>query len=157
MSIKKALSLITTVIISAALIYALISYMGMEGLSFAFALNFLLMACALTFTETLKSKLNAPYFDEKPWEIRGRVYESLGINVFRRLLVLVGWETLNKKSKPLKKYTNALTHLYYRTKQDELGHLIIMIIVLGFNILVAFRFGFLQSLWLLILNVTFNF
>ncbi|GLU56942.1 hypothetical protein Dfri01_64030 [Dyadobacter frigoris] len=138
------------------LVYALVHYIRMDGLSFAFALNFMLMACVLTFTETLKSQLNSPYFNEKSWEMRGKIYKSLGINFYRKLLVWTGWEKLNKKSKPVEKNTNTLLNLHYLTKQDELGHIIIMLIVLGFNIFVAFKFGILKSLWLLILNISLN-
>lgn len=114
------------------------------------------MACTLIFTETMKSQLNSSYFNEKSWEKRGKIYESLGVHFFRKLLVVTGWEKLNKKSKPVEKNITALMNLHYRTKQDELGHLIIMVIVLGFNIFVAYKFGILQSLWLLVLNILLN-
>lgn len=153
---RKIFILILITIATIALIYALIQYMGMQGFSFAWALNFVLMACVLTFTETLKSPLNAPYFNEKVWEYKGKIYESLGINFYRKLLVWVGWEKLNKKSNPIEKNTKALMHLHYQTKQSELGHIVILLIVLGFNIFVAFQFGIIKSLSLLILNVLFN-
>ncbi|MNS96099.1 hypothetical protein D3C72_1303830 [compost metagenome] len=153
---RKTVILIFIVLTTIALIYTLIHFIGMQGFPFAFSLNFLLMACVLTFTEALKSQFTSPYFKEKAWEKRGKVYESFGINFYRKLLVWIGWEKLNKKSKPVEKNTKALINLHYRTKQDELGHIIILIIVLGFNILVAFKFGVLQSLWLLILNILLN-
>ncbi|WP_354028292.1 hypothetical protein [Chitinophaga sp. OAE865] len=114
------------------------------------------MGCTLTFTETLKGQLTSSYYNEKTWERRGKIYEFLGINLFRKLLVLIGWEKLNKKSNPIKKDTQALIQLHYRTRQNELGHIIIFIVVLGFNIFVAFKYGFLKSLWLLILNILLN-
>lgn len=153
---QKTLTLIFIVVIIIAATYALVHYTKMEGFAFAWALNFLLMAGVLTFTETLKAQLAVPYYNEKPWEQGGKIYRSLGINFFRKLLVWIGWEKLNKKSNPVEKNTQALTHLHYRTKQAELGHLIILIIVLGFNIFVAFKFGILKSLWLLVLNILFN-
>ncbi|MCF2506075.1 hypothetical protein L0663_21955 [Dyadobacter sp. CY107] len=153
---RRASILILIPIVTIALVYALIHFIGMQGFAFAWALNFLLMACALTFTETLKSPLTSTYFNGKEWELKGKLYESFGVNFYRKLLVWVGWEKLNKKSNPIEKNTNALVHLHYRTKQSELGHLIILIIVLGFNIFVAFEFGVIQSLWLLILNVLLN-
>lgn len=153
---KKNLILICIVIITTALLYLLVQYIKMTGFSFALALNFMLMACVLTFTEALKSEFNSPYFNEKPWEKRGKIYESFGIHFFRKLLVGIGWEKLNKKSKPVEKNAKALTYLHYRTKQDELGHLIIMLIVLGFTVYAAFRFGILQSLWLMTLNILLN-
>lgn len=153
---RKVFVLISIVLLTIALIYALIHSIGMQGFAFAFSLNFMLMACVLTFTETLKSQLTFPYFNEKAWERRGKTYESLGINLYRKLLIGIGWERLNKKSKPVEKNTKALIHLHYRTKQDELGHLIILIIVLGFTVFVAFKFGVLHSLWLFLLNILLN-
>jgi hypothetical protein len=153
---KKASILFFIVIITIALVYLLTQYLPPQGFAFAWALNFLLMACALSFTETLKGRLNSSYYNEKTWERRGKIYESFGINFFRKLLVLVGWEKLNKKSNPVKTNTSALLQLHYRTKQSELGHVIIFIIVLGFNIFVAFQYGVMKSLWLLLLNIVFN-
>lgn len=153
---KKIVMLVFIAVVSIGLVYALVRYMGMEGLPFAFALNFMLMACVLTFTETLKGGLNAPYFNKKDWEKNGKIYESVGINFYRKLLVGIGWEKLGKKSKPVQKDINALMNLHYRTKQDELGHSIIMLIVLGFTIFVIIKFGILKSLWLLILNILLN-
>ncbi|MCW3464739.1 hypothetical protein [Chitinophaga nivalis] len=128
----------------------------MDKPSFALALNFLLMLCALTFTETLKSPFTSTYYHEKEWEQKGKIYEQLGINLFRKLLVWTGWEKLNKKSNPIAKNTAALVHVHYQTKKNELGPLIIFLIVLGFTIFVAFQFGVRRSLWLLVLNVLLN-
>jgi len=153
---RKTLLLVLIPIITIALVYALIHFIGMQGFAFAWALNFLLMACALTFTETLKSQLNSPYFKDKTWERNGKIYEYFGINLYRKLLVWIGWEKLNKKSSPVEKNRAALLHLHYRTKHSELGHIIIFLIVLGINVFVAIRFGIAQSFWLLILNVLLN-
>ena len=153
---RKVLTLVFIAIMTIALIYALINYMGVKGFAFAWALNFLLMACVLAFTETLKSPLSSPYYNDKAWEQKGKLYESLGINFFRKLLVWIGWESLNKKSNPVEKNAKALVHLHYRTKQSELGHVIIFTIVIGLNIFVAFKIGILQSLWLLLLNIVLN-
>ncbi|PIF46334.1 hypothetical protein CLU96_3364 [Chryseobacterium sp. 52] len=87
---KKNLILAFIVLITIGLVYILVRYIKMDQFSFAFALNFMLMACTLAFTETLKSPLHSPYFNEKTWEGRGKIYESLGINFFRKLLVGIG-------------------------------------------------------------------
>lgn len=157
MKLTKILLLIFIAVITVVLVYALVHYIGMQGFLFAWTLNFLLMSCVFAFTETLKSELNSPYYTEKSWEQRGKIYESFGINFFRKLLVWIGWEKLNKKANPIEKNTKALMHLHYKTKQSELGHIIILIIVLGFTIYVAFKYGVVQSLSLLILNILLNF
>lgn len=153
---KITLNLILIIIVGIGSICALVNYIRMDGFAFAWALNFLLMICGLAFTEALKSQLISSYYSEKGWERSGKMYEHLGINFFRKILVWTGWERLNKKSNPIEKNTNALMNLHYQTKKSELGHLIILFIVLGFNVFVAFKFGVLKSLWLLILNVLLN-
>ncbi|MCY7293288.1 MAG: hypothetical protein LH615_14005 [Ferruginibacter sp.] len=153
---RKILILSFIIIITIGLTYSLIYYVGMQSFLFAWVLNLMLMMCVFKFTEALKSKFSSTYYNEKKWELRGKIYGFLGINFFRKLLVWIGWERLNKKSNPIEKNTKSLIHLQYRTKQSELGHIIIMVIVLGFNVFVAFKFGIPESLWLLILNVLLN-
>jgi hypothetical protein len=136
--------------------WALAHYMKMDGFAFAWALNFLLMLCVFAFTETIGGQLTSSYYRQKGWERGGRLYELLGINLFRKLLVLIGWEKLNKKATPVNKRREALIHLHHQTKKSELGHAIVFVIVLGFNVVVAYRFGLVHSAWLLILNVMLN-
>ncbi len=136
--------------------YTLVHFMKMDGFAFAWALNFALMFFALAFVEALDSKLDSPYFNEQGWERKGKVYDILGINLFRKVLVWVGWEKLNKKANPVAKTATALSHLHQQTKKSELGHLIILAIVFGFNIFVASRYGLAESKWLFVLNILLN-
>jgi len=153
---KKVLTLILIAIITIGSIYALVIYIKMDGFPFAWILNFLLMLFVVFFTDALKSPLGSSYYNEKGWEQKGKIYEHLGINFFRKLLVWTGWEKVIRKTNPIEKNTNALMNLYYRTKKSELDHVIILLIVLGFNVFVAFKFGLIKSLSLLILNVLLN-
>jgi hypothetical protein len=153
---RKILILISIAIATVASMYALVHYMKMDRFSFAWALNFLLMLCVFAFTGALKSQLSSSYYDEHGWERGGEVYERLGVNFFRKLLVWIGWEKLTKKSKPVEKSLQALMNLHYQTKTAELGHVIVFLIVMGFTVFVAFKFGVLKSLWLLGLNVLLN-
>ena len=153
---RKKIHLGLIILITIGLTYVIVKYIGVTGFLFAWILNFMLMMCVLMFTETLKPKFDSDYYKTKDWENKGKIYENFGINIFRKLLVLVGWEKLNKKSNPVKNDFEALVFLEYRTKQSEFGHLIIFFIVLGFNIYVALKFTFAESLWLLFLNVILN-
>ncbi|TCD01201.1 glycosyl-4,4'-diaponeurosporenoate acyltransferase CrtO family protein [Pedobacter psychroterrae] len=153
---KKTLTLILIVIITIGAMVAVVHYVKMDRFSFAWILNFLLMFFIVFFTRALKSPLTSTYFNEKSWERRGKIYEQLGVNFFRKLLVLIGWEKVIRKSFPIAHNSKALENLHYQTKKSELEHLIILIIVLGFNIFVAIKFGVVKSLSLLILNVLLN-
>ena len=64
---------------------------------------------------------------------------------FRIVLVWVGWEKLNKASNPVNKNLDTLIQLEYRTRQSEIGHLFIFIIVLIFNLVELFEYGIIQS------------
>ncbi|PJE47929.1 MAG: hypothetical protein CUR34_00155 [Sediminibacterium sp.] len=154
---KKGFLLFIIMLSTIGFIYFLVKYMGVQGFLFAWVLNFMLMMFVLMFTETLKSACTSNYFKEQNWEQKGKIYEQLGIHLFRKLLVLVGWEKLNKKENPVKNNLAALVHLEYRTKQSELGHLIIFFIVGGFSIYVAIRYSFSASAWLIFLNLLLNF
>lgn len=153
---KKTLTLISIIIITIASVSALVYYIRMDKFAFSWSLNFLLMLLVVFFTGALKSQLNSTYFNQKDWEQKGKIYEYFGINVFRKLLVWIGWEKVIRKTFPIEHNTKAMANLYYQTKKSELDHLIILVIVLGFNIFVAIRFGFLSSFSLLILNVLLN-
>jgi len=153
---KKILISILATIITIGALWFLVTYMGMASFAFAWALNFLLMIWAVALIEALDSQLTSSYFDDKKWEHKGKIYEYIGINFFRKVLVWIGWEKLNKKANPIKNSNEALMRFYFQTKKSELGHAIIIPIVLGFNIFVAVNFSFSKSLWLLILNILLN-
>lgn len=91
--------------------------MRMDSFSFAWALNFVVMIWVSAFIEAQKNQLTSSYYDEKQWEQRGKIYEYLGINIFRKLLVLVGWEKVIRKSNSIEKNTQALIKLHDQTKK----------------------------------------
>ncbi len=153
---KKLLAAISIIISTVAVLCYLVKFSKLDSLAFAWALNFLLMMSVAIFTDVLKSPLGASYYNQKAWECKGKIYEKLGVNVFRKLLVWIGWEKLLRKAFPIKNDSTALIKLHYQTKKSELDHLIILVIVLGFNVYVAVEFGLPKSMWLLILNILLN-
>jgi hypothetical protein len=153
---KKKILLTIIMILTILLMYVITLKFKVVDFTFAWILNFMLMFCVSMFTETLKSKHLSEYYLEKRWENRGKIYEKFGINFYRKLLVLVGWEKLNKKANPVNGNLETLINLEYKTKQSELGHLIIFLIVNGFTIYVIIKFTFIKSLWLIFLNVILN-
>jgi hypothetical protein len=153
---RKILILTLITFITIGLTYFLIGYVGLRGFLFAWVLNLMLMMSVFKFTEELKGQFTSRYYNEQSWEHKGKIYEYLGIHSFRKLLVIIGWEKLNKKSNPVENNTAALMYLHYRTKQSELGHLIILFIVIGFTVYVAFKFNLAASIYLLGLNIVLN-
>ncbi|MEB2781774.1 hypothetical protein U3A58_15355 [Algoriphagus sp. C2-6-M1] len=131
-------------------------WQGLHSVLFAWVLNFMLMFGVLYITETFKPSLISTYYNSKKWEAEGRFYKLFWVDEFRKILVWVGWEKLNKASNPVNKNLDTLKQLEYRTRQSEVGHLIIFFIVLIFNFVVVFKYGIIQSLWLLFLNIVLN-
>ena len=131
-------------------------WQGPHTFIFAWVLNCMLMMVMLFITESFEPKLDSSYFTLKNWELQGRVYEYMGVGYFRKLLVLVGWEKLNKPKNPVNKNLESLKSLEYKTRQSEFGHFVIGIVVLMVYIDVAVRYGFMDSIWLLVLNILLN-
>ena len=123
---------------------------------FAWVLNFSLMMAVFYFTDIFKPQLAAEYYNSKKWEAGGTIYKWFGVNVFRKFLVMIGWEKVIRATNPIKNNLEAIKSLEHGTRQAEFGHLVIFIIVLLFNVFVAIHYGFKQSISLLILNIIFN-
>jgi hypothetical protein len=146
---------LVVLIVSVVVVYVFLRQ-GPQSFVFAWVLNFMLMMAVLYFTQTFKPQLVSTYYNAKNWEANGAIYKWVGVNLFRKILVWVGWEKLNKAANPVKKGADALKHLEYNTRQSEFGHLIIFFIVLLVNVGVVFYYGFAKSLPLFLLNVILN-
>ena len=129
---------------------------GPDSFVFAWILNFALMFGVFLLTNTFKFALASNYYNSKQWERQGKIYRWFGVDVFRKILVLIGWEKVIRASNPVKKNLDAIKQLEHGTRQSEFGHLIIFFIVLVINCLVAFYYGIKQSLPLFFLNIIFN-
>lgn len=137
-------------------VVAVALWQGLDTFAFACILNFMLMMGVLYFTQSFKFRLESTYYNTKKWENEGKIYKWFGVHVFRKVLVWVGWEKLNKASNPVKKSIDSLIHLEYNTRQSEFGHLIILFIVSAITVFVGFYYGLKQSLRLLTLNILLN-
>ena len=142
------------------LVLCLVTYMffknGPHSFAFAWVLNFALMMAVFYYTENFKPQLTAAYYNVKNWEGGGTIYQWFGVNIFRKILVLVGWEKVIRAASPVKKNLEAIKYLEYGTRKSEFGHLIIFFIVLIMNLFVVFQYGIVKSLPLFFLNIVFN-
>ena len=152
----KNIKLIFVLLIVGCTIVGVALWQGITSFVFAWVLNFMLMMAVLYYTQTYKPRLASRYYHLKKWEAGGRIYKWLGIHGFRKVLVWMGWEKINKASNPVNKSLVALKHLEYGTRQSEFGHLIIFFTVLAITLFVGFYFGVKQTFWLLILNILLN-
>jgi hypothetical protein len=75
-------------------------WLGLHSFLFAWAFNIMLMAISRAIMEALKPRLQSSFYHSKPWERKGSIYKWVGVNLFRKGLVLVGWEKQTKASFP---------------------------------------------------------
>ena len=153
---NKYLKIFLVLLFAVCVIAPVALWKGLHSFLFAWVLNLMLMMIVLYINQTFKPRLKSTYYNSKKWEDNGKIYKWFGVDAFRKVLVWVGWEKLNKASNPVKKNLDALKHLEYNTRQSEFGHLIIFFIVLLPILFIGFHYGFMQSLWLIILNITLN-
>lgn len=153
---KKYLEFILSLLIAILAIVIVLTWQGSHSFIFAWTLNLMLMFLVLMMTRTFRPALTSGYFNTKKWENAGKIYEWFGINLYRSMLVRIGWEKLNKSANPVKKDLKALTHLEFVTRESEFGHLLIFFIVLSIGVFVGVYYGFTKSLWLHTLNLILN-
>jgi len=129
-------------------------FFGVTGFSFAWVLNFTLMAWFTYINSIYKFPLKSSYFKSRSWERNTRIYNLLGITYFKKLLVLTGWEKITRKENPIKKDPRSLKLLVNNSRSSEFGHLVIAIIVLIFTVIVSHTLK--DAMWLLITNILLN-
>lgn len=129
-------------------------FSGFTGFSFAWILNFVLMIWFTYLNFLFRWKYNSSYFNVRPFENGGSLYTFLGVHLYRKLLVWVGWEKLNKKNCKIINKSSALQYAEYKTRSSETGHTLIFFIVALVTLLVAKSLR--DALWLIILNLLLN-
>ena len=129
-------------------------FLSFTNFTFAWVLNFTLMAWYTYIDSLFTWKLDSDYFRVRAFEKGGSIYKFFGVNYFRKLLVLVGWEKISRKGKKLSKSRESLKLAEYGSRSSEAGHTVIFLIVLVVTFLVADSLQ--QAFWLLFLNLLLN-
>ena len=122
-------------------------------LAYNFVLNFSLFGWITLIEWLLAPPLSSAYFNSYAFERNGKIYERLGINLFRKFLVITGWEKLRKAGAPVKSSLDALVKQELTTRKAEFGHGIVSLIILVLNIYVYIRHGFAAAAWMLGMNL----
>jgi len=124
--------------------------------SVSWVLNFTLFIWVSVAESLLKPPLTSPYFDSFKFEKKGRFYTKLGVNWFRKFLVLIGWEKLTRANAPVKNDIAALEKYERATRKSEFGHGIAAIIDMILTVYIYTRFGFAGTYWMIALNILLN-
>lgn len=130
------------------------AFLSFTGFAFAWVLNFVLMAWYTYIDSLFDWKYNSSWFDTKSFEKGGLVYKYVGVDLYRKLLVTIGWEKISRKESKITHQRDALSLVEAKSRSSEAGHAVIFIIVGVITILVADTLQ--EALWLITLNVLLN-
>lgn len=134
----------------------MLTSLDITSLSFSFILNFALMFCFTLAEAQIKPALASSYFDAFPFEKQGRLYELLGVNVYRWLLKACGWEMVTRKANPVKRTMVALRQYERATRVSETGHTLIALIVMSVTVYVLVTYSAFDAIWLILSNLLLN-
>ncbi|PTM57775.1 hypothetical protein [Desmospora activa] len=104
------------------------------------------------------------YFRVKRWEQEGKIYESIGINHFKKKLLLIAKKRRNEfpfKNYFLTEYSiDGLKAFERKTRKSERAHLLIAVVMLLYTLRIAMFingiFDVLFLLFFLLLNIIIN-
>lgn len=126
-----------------------------SSLAFAFQLQFFLMAWFAFSTPYLKMDYASTYFLPKTFEKGGKIYSYFGVHIFRKVLVLIGWEKFTRSMMgTLKTDVASLKTIEKSTRGSEFSHLAIFIVVLLMLPFLTPSLG--QAKWLIITSILFH-
>jgi hypothetical protein len=125
-----------------------------RSIVFAFGINWALMIWAIMFaTNVVRLRLPARYYDTRPFENGGRVYDRLGVRWYRRALRPVLWSVNPAlfRSQPAARETTI-----EGTKDAETGHLFIFLAITAITVWAVASDWWDTAGWLLLFNLLHN-
>ena len=156
--LKKILSLVVITGAAAALIVWTVVSFSFRNPMFAFLVNWLVMSwIALMGQHVTFPHFTSKYYEIKPCEQSGRLYERLGVRLFKKIVrrgpLTVFSPTLRF---PTEKTAATLEHLAHEMRKAETSHAAIFLVIL-LPIGYALIRGWLDAaIWLLFFNILFN-
>lgn len=122
--LRWAMAVIVTAFCAWLLVSMYLDLDGTASLGFVVVANFLpsFWVCMMVFA--LSAELNWSYFDAKPFERGGKLYQSLGAVAFRDFLKRVGWSKANKSPMESLRTDKGKQQFLVFTKMAELAHLV---------------------------------
>ncbi len=134
-----------------------IDFMGARNPVFAFAINWLVMTLVAILGSALHITMPLPpaYYRIRPFEANGRLYEALGVRIFKIILIRSPLALLNPTIH-YKGDRSALFDLESKMRDSETGHLFIFIIMILIVIHMAIEGWWNFATWLMVFNIFFN-
>jgi hypothetical protein len=158
MEILKRLILFTiaTIVAIFLLVWSLDSF-GFQSPVFAFLVNWLVMSWVAVNGQVVHLSFAPSYYDIKPFEQTGQVYERLGIRLFKRLVRRGPLSMFSPTLRfPKDKTIPALRTLETEMRKAETGHVLIFVVMLLF-VCYALLQGWLDAVaWMLLFDILIN-
>jgi hypothetical protein len=153
---KFALIAVATIAVAGLFLWCLDAF-GFRSPIFAFLVNWLAMSWVAVTGRVIPYSFPPAYYDIKPFERTGQLYERLGIRLFKKLVrrgpLSVFSPTLRL---PKEKTLSALQELDHEMRKAEAGHATIFMLMLVFIVYALTRRWFDAALWLLAFSVIIN-
>ena len=153
---KWLIVIATTILIAALNVWFYHSFFLKKTFLFSWVLNFALFIWISVAESQLNPALKSAWYNSKPFEDKGRLYIKFGINLFRKFLVLIGWEKLTKATNPVKNDIEALQKYERATRTSEFNHIVVGLIVLAVTIYISLAHGIEKTVWMIVLNILLN-
>jgi hypothetical protein len=155
---KKSLSLIAITGAAIVLIVWVFVSFSFHSPLFAFLINWLIMSWVAILGQFVTfPSFTSTYYEIKPFEQSGRVYEQLGISLFKKMVRRGPLSVFSPTLRfPAQKTIPALGNLENEMRKAETSHMAIFFIILLLIIYALFK-GWLDTVaWFLLFNILFN-
>lgn len=153
---KLALFTVATIVVGYLIVWSLDAF-GFRSPIFALLVNWLAMSWVAVTTQAVYFPFPSKYYDIKPFEQTGRVYERLGIRLFKKA---VGRGPLTIFSPTLRfpkgKTISALRYLDHEMRKAETGHMFIFTLMVWVTAYALVMAWFDAAGWILGFNLIFN-
>jgi hypothetical protein len=155
---KKSLSLIAITGVAIALIVWVFVSFAFRSPIFAFLFNWLIMSWVAILGQIITfPSFTSSYYEIKPFEQSGQVYERLGIFLFKKMVRRGPFSVFSPTLRfPAQRTAPALKNLENEMRKAETSHTAIFFMVLLPVIYALFRGWFDAVAWLLLFNTLFN-
>jgi hypothetical protein len=155
--LKPLILLVTATVVHVLLIVWSLDSFGFRGPTSAFLVNWLVMSWVAVVSQGVRFSLPARYYDLRPFEQTGRLYEHLGIRFFKRLMRRRPFSAFSPALRPPGERTiSALQGLDGEMRKAEACHVFIFALMLLFGSYTLLRGRFATVGWVLCFNVVIN-
>jgi len=156
-TLKKLLLFTVATVAAISLILWTCGAFGFRSPVSAFLVNWLTISWMAVIGQVVRFSFAPGYYDVKPFERTGQVYERLGVHLFKKLVRRGPFSILSPTLRfPKEKTVSALQGLLDEMRKAETGHALVFVLMLlfaGYGLL----HGWLDAVaWMLLFNILIN-